>query len=180
MPPTPRSPGALAAGSLGRVDLLPFDEYVRSLDRKRMSAGVLFRDTEDRILLVEPSYKSHWDIPGGSVDAGEAPWATARREVREELGIDRSFTRPLVIDHVANDGRMPEGIAFIFDGGLITEAEVRALDLIDPEIIAARLCHLNAAASKLKASLAVRLSVALEASRTGDLVLCDDGTPVSR
>ncbi|GHF85198.1 hypothetical protein FHX82_003402 [Amycolatopsis bartoniae] len=38
------------------MELLPFDEYVRSLDRKRMSAGVLFHDAEGRVLLVEPSY----------------------------------------------------------------------------------------------------------------------------
>lgn len=59
------------------MDLLPFDKYVRSLDRKRMSAGVLFHDTAGRVLPVEPSYKPHWDIPGGVVDAGEAPWVTA-------------------------------------------------------------------------------------------------------
>jgi 8-oxo-dGTP pyrophosphatase MutT (NUDIX family) len=160
------------------VDLLPFDEYVRSLHRKRMSAGVLFRADDDRVLLVEPSYKGHWDIPGGAVDANESPWATARREVREELGIDRAFTRPLVIDHVGDDGRMPEGIAFIFDGGLITEAEVGALELTDPEIVSAGLYHLDSAAHRLKASLAARLAVALQATHTGDLVLCDDGTPI--
>src|SRR5437879_2318600 len=107
-----------------------------------MSAGVLFHDTEDRVLLVEPSYKGHWDIPGGAVDANEAPWAAARREVREELGIDRPFSRLLVIDHVLDDGRMPEGIAFIFDGGLITEAEVEALELTGHEIVSAGLSRL--------------------------------------
>lgn len=162
------------------MDLLPFDEYVRSLNRKRLSAGVLFHDTEDRVLLVEPSYKDYWDIPGGAVDADEAPWAAARREVREELGIDRPFSRLLVIDHLPDDGRMPEGIAFIFDGGLITEAEVKALELTDPEILSAGLLPLEAAASKVKRSLAARLAVALTASRTGELTLCDDGTPISR
>jgi hypothetical protein len=39
------------------VDQLPFDEYVRSLDRKRTAAGVLLRDTADRVLFVRPSYR---------------------------------------------------------------------------------------------------------------------------
>ncbi|HVW45353.1 MAG TPA: NUDIX hydrolase [Amycolatopsis sp.] len=160
------------------MDPLPFDEYVRSLDRKRMSAGVLFRDADERVLLVEPSYKAQWDIPGGAVDAGEAPWAAARREIREELGLDRTFSRLLVIDHVHDDGRMPEGIAFIFDGGSITGDEVDALDITDPEIISAALVSLDDAVALVKPSLTTRLTVALRAGRSGELVLCDDGTPI--
>ncbi|HJQ48668.1 MAG TPA: NUDIX hydrolase [Amycolatopsis sp.] len=161
------------------MDLLPFDEYVRSLDRKRMSAGALFRDGDDRVLLVEPSYKAQWDIPGGAVDAGEAPWAAARREVREELGLDRVFSRLLVIDHVHDDGPLPEGIAFIFDGGSITAREVDAFDITDPEIISVALLPLNDAASLLKPSLTARLTAALRACHTGELALCDNGAPVT-
>lgn len=159
------------------MDLLPFDEYVRSLPRKRMSAGALFYDHSGRVLLVEPSYKSHWDIPGGSIDAGESPWAAARREVREEIGIDRAFTRLLVIDYVRDDGRMPEGIAFVFDGGPITQAEVDALTLTDPEIVSVGLHALDVAAGKLKSTLAARVDAALRAAHQGELLLCDDGVP---
>lgn len=159
------------------MELLPFDQYVQSLDRKRMSAGVLFRDLRDRVLLVEPSYKEHWDLPGGAVDAGESPWLAAGREIREELGLDRVFARPLVIDHVSGSGRLPEGLAFVFDGGLVTEAEVRALELTDPEIRSAGLYALGDVAAKLQASLSARIATALAAAHTGDLVLCDDGVP---
>jgi 8-oxo-dGTP pyrophosphatase MutT (NUDIX family) len=168
------------AGSLLRVDILPFDEYVRSLDRKRMSAGVLFRDAADRVLLVELSYKPHWDIPGGAVDAGEPPWTAAVREVREELGLDRPIGRPLVIDYQPGDDRLPEGIAFIFDGGGITEQEVGALVLTDPEIVAARLVDLDEVGGKLKPFLARRVAVALDAARTGELALCEDGQRIGR
>ncbi|MFF0490948.1 hypothetical protein ACFYTQ_18165 [Nocardia sp. NPDC004068] len=33
---------------------LPVHQYVTTLNRKRMAAGVLFRDPRDRVLLVEP------------------------------------------------------------------------------------------------------------------------------
>ncbi|TKG58102.1 NUDIX domain-containing protein [Prauserella endophytica] len=161
------------------MDLLPFDEYVASLARKRMSAGVLFRDTTGRVLLVEPSYKPHWDIPGGAVDADEPPWATAVREVREEVGIDRPLGRLLVIDHVSADGRMPEGIAFVFDGGLVTDQQVRSLSLTDPEIVSAGLHTLDEAAAKVKPALAARLAVAVEAADRGELALCEDGKRVT-
>ena len=49
----------------------------------RVAAGVLFRDVEGRILLVKPSYKEGWDIPGGYVEPGESPKQAAAREVRE-------------------------------------------------------------------------------------------------
>ncbi|HWD06711.1 MAG TPA: NUDIX hydrolase [Amycolatopsis sp.] len=49
-----------------------------------MSAGTLIRDEVGRVLLVEPSYKKHWDIPGGACEEGEPPWRTARRERAED------------------------------------------------------------------------------------------------
>jgi 8-oxo-dGTP pyrophosphatase MutT (NUDIX family) len=157
------------------VDLLPFDEYVGSLNRKRMSAGVLFYDREDRVLLVQPSYKPHWDIPGGAVDADEAPWATAAREVREELGLSRPIGRPLVIDYLRDDGRFPEGLAFIFDGGLISEPQVADLTLTDPEVVFAGLYALDEATAMVKPSLLARLAIALAAVHSGGLALCEDG-----
>jgi 8-oxo-dGTP pyrophosphatase MutT (NUDIX family) len=43
----------------------------------------------DAILLVRHSYGDRrWMLPGGRMRRGEAPVVTARREVRQELGID--------------------------------------------------------------------------------------------
>ncbi|WP_310243158.1 NUDIX hydrolase [Promicromonospora iranensis] len=70
-----------------------------------MSAGVLLYDDAGRVVLVEPSYKPTWDIPGGVVDAGESPWHAAARELSEELGIVRRHMRLLVVDHVPGSGR---------------------------------------------------------------------------
>lgn len=157
--------------------LLPFDEYVASLPRKHMSAGVLLRREDDRILLVEPSYRPNWDIPGGVVYPDEASWRTA---VREELGIERSLGLPLVIDHVPADGQMPKGIAWIFDKGRIDDAVVDILALTDPEIVSADLYPPAEITGKVSASLARQLNVAVEAAaKGGGPVLCEDGLPVT-
>lgn len=63
------------------------------LSGKPMVAGVLFRDVQKRILLVEPSYKPNWEVPGGAVEADESPWETATRELIEELGWNRPLSR---------------------------------------------------------------------------------------
>ncbi|GAB2967137.1 NUDIX domain-containing protein [Saccharothrix stipae] len=161
------------------MDLLPFDEYAASLSRKRAAAGVLFRDEAGRVLLVETSYKKTWEIPGGSVDAGEAPWRTAVREVAEEIGIDRPLGRLLLIDHIPTDEPMPEGLAFVFDGGVITEDDVNAIELTDPEIRSVSLFTLDDVRDLVKPTLARRIDAALNAVATGRLALCESGYAVS-
>jgi NUDIX domain len=75
-----RSFAAMVTGVTGR-SVLPPDQYVASLARKRMAATAFFRDGEGRVLLVNPVYKETWDLPGGAVEAEESPHAACRREV---------------------------------------------------------------------------------------------------
>lgn len=54
-----------------------------------LSAGVVVvREVDDdwRVLLLR--VYNYWDCPKGVVEAGEDPLSTAKREVREETGID--------------------------------------------------------------------------------------------
>ena len=60
----------------------------------RVAAGALFFDDAGRVLLVHPTYKDTWDIPGGYVERGESPAAACRRELQEELGLDRQAAPP--------------------------------------------------------------------------------------
>jgi 8-oxo-dGTP diphosphatase len=43
---------------------------------------------DGRILLVKPSYRDGWSVPGGLVGRRETPRDAARRELREEVGLD--------------------------------------------------------------------------------------------
>ncbi|BFO19395.1 NUDIX hydrolase [Streptomyces sp. KM77-8] len=52
-----------------------------------VAAGVLLFDEQDRVLLVDPTYKPGWEFPGGVVERGEAPARAGMREVAEETGI---------------------------------------------------------------------------------------------
>lgn len=149
------------------------------LNRKRMASGVLFTDGADRVLLVEPSYKEQWEIPGGSVDENESPWATARRELAEEIGMSRPPGRLLVVDHVLPQDAWTEAVVFVFDGGVLTQSDVDKMEFVDGEILSAGFYDLAEARPLLRPRMAGRVEAALTALRTGTTVLCEQGRPVA-
>jgi hypothetical protein len=60
-------------------------ERFSEVPRIPASAGALIFDEDGRLLILKPSYKKGWTIPGGQIEAaGESPWAACRREAREE------------------------------------------------------------------------------------------------
>lgn len=86
------------------------------------AAGALFFDEDGRVLLVEPSYKPGWDIPGGLVEPAESPYSACVREVEEELGITPPIGDLLAVDwapHPKGGWLQGEMLLFVFDGGLL-------------------------------------------------------------
>jgi ADP-ribose pyrophosphatase YjhB (NUDIX family) len=133
--------------------------------RKRVSADVLLRDEQGRVLLVKPTYKPGWDLPGGMAEANEAPDDAARRELKEELGIHVTLHGLLVVDWVPPHGPWDDQLAFIFDGGTLSADQVRALRPHDSELSVVRLVTPDEAASMLRDRLLNRFQASL-ATRT--------------
>lgn len=81
--------------------------YVFYLDPK-LAVGTIVRMPDDRVLLVrraiEPGY-GKWVYPGGYVDRGEDLHTAAKREAREEAGVDIRLDRLINIYSYA--GRTP-------------------------------------------------------------------------
>jgi 8-oxo-dGTP pyrophosphatase MutT (NUDIX family) len=96
-----------------------------------VAAGVLLFDEDDRVLLVDPTYKPGWEFPGGVVEPGEAPARAGIREVAEELGLELSdVPRLLVVDWEPPVPPGFGGLRLLFDGGRLTAG--RAADLLLP------------------------------------------------
>jgi 8-oxo-dGTP pyrophosphatase MutT (NUDIX family) len=80
--------------------------------RPQVSAGgVAFRRVGGsvQIALITPRGAQRWQLPKGLVDAGETPAATARREVREEAGVDGDVIAPLDTIEYWYVGADPDG-----------------------------------------------------------------------
>jgi ADP-ribose pyrophosphatase YjhB (NUDIX family) len=135
--------------------------------RKRVSADVIIRDPAGQILLVDPSYKPGWDLPGGMAEANESPADAVRRELREELGLDLRVGELLCVDWVAPHGPWDDLLAFIFDGGVLDEQATGSPRLTDPEITAFEFCVRDQAEQRLRPRMRLRLGAALDALNTG-------------
>ncbi len=92
--------------------------------RKRVAVDAVLRDSSDGILLVDPTYKSHWDLPGGMAEANEPLLDAVRREVKEELRCAIQVGSLLCVDWVAPHGPWDDLLAFVFDGGVLPDYEV--------------------------------------------------------
>ena len=159
--------------------MLPPDEYVASLARKRMAASALFRDAAGRVLLVDPVYKDTWDLPGGAVEAEESPHAACRREVVEELGLDRPPGRVLAVDWVPSRPERPEGVVVVYDGGVLPAAEIDAIVLGDGELAGFALTEPGEVAGLVTPLLGRRIAACLDAVAAGTVAALDNGCPAA-
>lgn len=131
----------------------------------RAAAGVLFRDQHGRVLLVKPSYKDGWEIPGGYVEHGESPLAAALREVREELGADLEVTDLLVLDWAPHPAE-GDKLLVIFRGGILDAASMGQLRLDPSEIMEARFFDVEELPDLMPGRLARRVTEAAQ-NQTG-------------
>ncbi|MGW6282326.1 NUDIX domain-containing protein [Kribbella sp. NPDC055071] len=144
------------------------------LPRKTVAGGALIHDRDGRILFLEPTYKPTLDIPGGIAEYDESPYQACRREVKEEIGLDREIGALLVVDWVPAHGPWTDALAFVFDGGILT-----ADDHLVPDPTEVRAIHfltLAEATPHLRPSMARRLTQAL--ARTTP-AYTDFGRPVT-
>ncbi|MET9905470.1 NUDIX hydrolase [Streptomyces sp. NPDC006476] len=140
-----------------------FAAYIAGLPRILSGAAALFRDTEGRVLLVEPNYREGWALPGGTIesDGGETPRQGAHRETLEEIGLDRELGRLLAVDWVYRPG-FPPLVAYLYDGGVLTEDDLKAIRLQEEELLSWRLVAREDLGDYLLGTLGDRVLVALD------------------
>ncbi|MGV9314264.1 NUDIX domain-containing protein [Streptomyces sp. NPDC003691] len=144
-----------------------------------VAAGVLLFDDQDRVLLVDPTYKPGWEFPGGVVETGEAPARAGMREVTEELGIELDrVPRLLVVDWEPPKPPGYGGLRLLFDGGRLDAAEAERVRLPGRELRSWRFVAEREAAQLLPPNRYERLRWALRARERGVVLNLEAGVPV--
>ncbi len=167
MRPTPADPAAwhahLAEGNARQA-------------RKRVAVDVLLRDAAGRVLLVNPTYKPGWDLPGGMAEANESPEETATRELREELGLPITLYGLLVVDWVAPHGPWDDQLAFVFDGGTLDAPVTGGIAPCGEELSKVAFVTQGTAQGLLGDSLRNRFNAAMTSLRAGQTAYLHDGS----
>ncbi len=149
---------------------------VDELPRIPASAGALITDGDGRLLILKPTYKSGWTIPGGQIESdGESPWDGCRREVLEETGLAVTSGRLICVDFLRPRPRRPGGLRFLFDCGSIDTSAQGAIVLQPEEIGACQWATPEDADRLLSGPVGRRVGLARRATTT---VYLEDGRPV--
>lgn len=151
------------------------DDFTATLPGKRMGAALLLSDDQGRVLLVEPTYKDHWEIPGGAVEADESPYTAVMRELKEELGLLVQPGRLLATDWVPPRPGRTEGLMLVFDGGVLTSEQTAQIRLPAEELRSWAWCSEQEAGQRLSELLARRIVAAVRARAENKAVYLENG-----
>ena len=114
-----------------------------------VSAGALIFDRARRLLILKPTYKTGWTIPGGVMESdGETPWEACRREVAEECGLHIGTGHPArlaCMDFRRPRPGKPGGVRYLFDCGVFSDISLARIVVQPEEIAEHRLAYLRTA-----------------------------------
>ena len=133
-------------------------------------------DEAGRLLILKPTYKAGWTIPGGQMEAdGETPWEACRREAREESGVEIDTGRLACVDFLRPREGRPGGVRFLFDCGVLDAEESGQVEVQAEEIAEFCFVPVAEALELLSGPLRRRVRAAL---RGGTCQYLEDGRPV--
>lgn len=138
------------------------------------SAGAMFFDAQQRLLIVKPTYKKGWTLPGGVMEGdGETPWEACQREVHEEIGLTITSGRLAVVDTRPAKKDKPLGLRFLFHCGVLSADQIAAIRLQESELSEHRFAELDEALELLAAPISRRVAAGVRADHC---VYLEDGT----
>jgi 8-oxo-dGTP pyrophosphatase MutT (NUDIX family) len=63
---------------------------LRTVERRLTAAFLLLAPDQTDVLLLKSASSGNWGLPGGRLEPQEGPWDAAKRELREETGLNSS------------------------------------------------------------------------------------------
>lgn len=109
------------------------------------AAGVVVRDKDDRILAVHRPRRADWSLPKGKLEPGEYPIDAARREAREETGLEVVLGARLPDVRYPVSGALKEVNYWVAatksDHGFVPDEEVDQVRWLEPDEVARSLTY---------------------------------------
>ena len=138
--------------------------HYKNLPRKRVHAAALIFNEDGKILLVKPSYKDTWSLPGGSVDLDESPRNGCTREVQEETGLIVNDAKFLCVQYVT-DAEKGDALFFMFDCGVVGDDQLASVSKKTEEIEQCQFVDVSEVKSSVPEGVATRITAGLDAKR---------------
>lgn len=135
--------------------------------QKRWAAGVLFFDVDGRVLLLEPTYKNDWEIPGGIIEDNESPKECCEREVFEELWLKRKVWELLCLEY---QREQDDSYMFVFDGGVLNTQETEKIQMQESEIKSFQFCSIDEIKERVLKKMFVRIWQSMTARENDEMV----------
>lgn len=142
----------------------------------RCTAGALFVDADGAVLVVEPNERAEWSIPAGAVGRRETPRDACTRALEEQLGLELTPGRLLVVDWAPRVRE--ERVLFVFDGGELTEDQLDAIELPVGTLDSWACIPVEELFVMLEPRLTRRVTAALGAREAGSTWYLENGDPV--
>jgi 8-oxo-dGTP pyrophosphatase MutT (NUDIX family) len=147
------------------------EEFYSKLPRKRSAVGVvIFKD--DKLLLLKPTYKNDWLVPGGIIESSESPLEAAQRECVEEIGCEVKISRLVCVDYKRGDMMRGDTFHALFLGQIEENQEFK---INADEIIGYDWAPTQIALGWMESHLSNRVKCALEALRLNNTLYCEEG-----
>ncbi len=119
------------------------------------ASAALIKNELGEILIVKPTYRPEWLLPGGAIERDESTIEACKRECLEELGLNINIGELLCFEYrKANSGGV-ETTRFIFRGGIITN--VATINLPPKELERFAFVEAEVAGAKVDLATSARL-----------------------
>ena len=99
-----------------------------------VGAMCIIERADGRVLFVRHLYRSRWGVPGGLLQRHESPRDAARREVREEVGLDIE----LIGEPTVNVDADPRRVDIVFRARPVHDADADRVRPSSVEVLEAR------------------------------------------
>lgn len=155
---------------------IDFSKNYKKLPKKRVAAGVLLLNSSNEILLVKPSYREGWLMPGGLIEENESLAAGCERELLEETGLTIQLNELLVVDYVkAENEDITEVLMFVFNGGLLKDKDIENIKLQKNELSEFKFCSIPEAKKLAAINTSNRIDSCINAVNSGKALYTENG-----